>query len=155
MRVRLPRRVSWKKDRRSEPRTGGGGSHCSLVDGAQRWRSKYKRRDLSALWANRRKCNRMLALAGQSGLGLLPPPPGVSGAIRSQINGLKQTRRQGPPWDRGSRASPTARISHTQVLPGSRSAGVPEGPVAHGNDTHVFAVAGFGHEALGSVVQTL
>lgn len=49
----------------------------------------------------------------------------------------------------------TARIKHAEVLPGSWKAGVPKGPVAHGNDALLFAVAGLGHQVYGLVVQTL
>lgn len=54
-----------------------------------------------------------------------------------------------------TRASLTTRIEHTQVLPGSGKAGVLKGLVAHGNNTLLFAVAGFGHKVHGLVVQAL
>lgn len=49
----------------------------------------------------------------------------------------------------------TTRIEHAEVLPGSWKAGVPEGPVAHGNDALLFAVAGLRHQVHGFVVETL
>lgn len=56
---------------------------------------------------------------------------------------------------RGRRGRLTARIDHTQVLPGSGKAGVLKGLVAHGNNTLLFAVAGFGHKVYGLMVQAL
>lgn len=55
----------------------------------------------------------------------------------------------------GSRGSLTTRIVHTQVLPGSGKAGVLKALVAHGNNTLLFAVAGFGHNVYGLMVQAL
>lgn len=75
MRVLLPQWVFWKKDRslsvivlwEMEPSVGEVNITAMT----------------SAPFANRRKFNRMLALACQSGLGLLFTPSVLSGVIRS------------------------------------------------------------------------
>lgn len=56
---------------------------------------------------------------------------------------------------RKQEGSYTTRIDHTEVLPGSWKAGVPQGLVADGNSTLVFSVAGLGHPVHGLVIQTL
>lgn len=50
---------------------------------------------------------------------------------------------------------PTTGIDHAEVLPGSWKAGVPKSLVANGNNTLLFAIAGFGHQVHGLVVQTV
>lgn len=55
----------------------------------------------------------------------------------------------------GNRRSPTTRIDHTEVLPGSWKAGVPKGLVGHSNNALLFAVAGLGHQVYSLVVQAL
>lgn len=51
--------------------------------------------------------------------------------------------------------TPTTRIDHTEVLPGSWKAGIPKGLVADSNSTSLFAIAGLGHQLYSLVVQTL